>query len=287
MPTSEETLFAAAAGDIGAFRLLIEQRSLRTPCRGAEAGTGDVKQGRVRGSRMTPERSINCAASWWQPVGVLAAGLLAATVAGACGSSMPGGVPAATVTPPVTSTASTTESASPTEPPTATPVRTTPTASAAPTAPATASTAPSTPKPSASPTGSPSPDAKWGPLAVIEPEDGSDSARNEGTIRITESCVFLERNTRQLLLVWPADRTTWNAERRTVAFKNYESEGDPESGATVSVGNGTHVVVGGSGGTRDASGQTKEEWLASREWVARPAASCPLDEWWTVGGLTR
>jgi hypothetical protein len=42
-----------------------------------------------------------------------------------------------------------------------------------------------------SPSTGPSADP-WGPLAVIPPEGGADTARTEGTLRITDECVFPE-----------------------------------------------------------------------------------------------
>jgi hypothetical protein len=144
-------------------------------------------------------------------------------------------------------------------------------------------TATPTPAPTESTTASassqsPPSTTQWGPLAVIPPQDGSDTARTEGTVRITESCVVLETTRGLVLLVWPAARTAWNAESRTVTFRN-------EDGSTVSVGEGARLVAGGGGDSNEESGTTTEAWLASTRWVARPAASCPLESRWTVGEL--
>jgi hypothetical protein len=65
-------------------------------------------------------------------------------------------------------------------------------------------------------------DAKWGPLAVVPPQDGADTARTEGTLRITDTCVFLDGPSGPELLVWPADRTTWNAQTRAITFANFD-----------------------------------------------------------------
>jgi hypothetical protein len=120
----------------------------------------------------------------------------------------------------------------------------------------------------------------WGPLAVVPPQDGADTARTEGTLRITDTCVFLDGPGGPSLLVWPADRTTWNAQTRAITFANFD-------GSTVSAGDGTPVVLGGGGDSNDESGTTTEAWLARTPWVARPADSCPLDSRWWVGALTR
>ena len=85
-------------------------------------------------------------------VAVLSGGLLVAMVAAGCGSPTP------TSTPSLTSIAS--------RPPSSTPA-------------------------SASPTLSPEAADTWGPLAVIPAQDGADTARTEGTLRITNTCVFL------------------------------------------------------------------------------------------------
>ena len=120
----------------------------------------------------------------------------------------------------------------------------------------------------------------WGALAVVPPQGGADTARNEGTLGITETCVVLVTRGGPVVLVWPADRTTWNAEERSITFANYD-------GSTVTASDGAYVVVGGSGDSNEESGMTTEAWLARTEWVARPDASCPLEARWWVGALTR
>ena len=120
----------------------------------------------------------------------------------------------------------------------------------------------------------------WGPLAVVAPQDGADTARTEGTLRITDTCVFMAANGGPVLLIWPADRATWNAESGTITFANFD-------GSTVSAGDGTRVVLGGGGDSNDESGTTTEDWLAGTTWVAPPDAACPLDARWWVGALTR
>lgn len=118
----------------------------------------------------------------------------------------------------------------------------------------------------------------WGPLAVVAPSDGADTARNEGILRITESCVVLVAHGEQTLLVWPADRTSWRAEASEVEFLNFD-------GSLVSVGDGTRVEIGGSGESFEESGLSVEAWLARTPWVARPASSCQSDAYWFVGAV--
>jgi hypothetical protein len=117
----------------------------------------------------------------------------------------------------------------------------------------------------------------WGPLAVIPPQDGTDLARNEGTLRITEACVYLEDPGGDLwLLTWPADRTTWSEESRSITFENFAAF----DGTIVTVGDGDPVVLGGGTGAEEKSG---EEWVRGVDWVAPPAPSCLLDRRFHVG----
>ena len=175
-------------------------------------------------------------------VAVLSGGLLVAMVAAGCGSPTP------TSTPSLTSIAS--------RPPSSTPA-------------------------SASPTLSPEAADTWGPLAVIPAQDGADTARTEGTLRITNTCVFLaEQGGGSVLLLWPADRVAWNAGDRKITFANFDGTG-------VTVGDGESVTLGGGGGNSAESGVTPEAWLAGMTWVARPADGCPLDPYWGVGDVRR
>ena len=136
------------------------------------------------------------------------------------------------------------------------------------------------PSPFVAASGAPATSGTWGPLAVIPPQEGADTARNEGTLRITEACVVLLTRGGPVLLTLPADRTTWLQEDRSIAFANYD-------GSRVTAGDGELVVVGGSGDSVEESGVTAEAWLARTPWVSRPADSCPLESRWTVGALSR
>jgi hypothetical protein len=174
-------------------------------------------------------------------VAVLSGGLLAAIIAAACGSPTPSSTPSPT--------------SFPSRPPSSTPA-------------------------SASPSPSPEAAERWGPLAVIPAQDGADTARTEGTLRITNTCVFLAERGGDVLLLWPADRVTWDAGERTITFANFD-------GTDVTVGDGESVVLGGGGGSSAESGVTAEVWLTQMTWVARPADGCPLDPYWGVGDLRR
>jgi hypothetical protein len=118
----------------------------------------------------------------------------------------------------------------------------------------------------------------WGPLAVIPPQDGADSARTEGTLRITEECVHVEWRGELTFLFWPADRTLWDAASRAITFRNFD-------GTFATVSDGDTVVLGGGGDSAAESGLTGEQWVSSMRWVAPPAASCSLDQRWAVGAV--
>lgn len=118
----------------------------------------------------------------------------------------------------------------------------------------------------------------WGPLAVIQPQDGTDMARAEGTLRITDTCVVLETSGEVMLLFWPADRTRWNGEKRTITFENLD-------GSVITVADGDHVVLGGGGDSSAEGGISGAEWVKRMEWVRPPASSCPLDPRFGVGGV--
>lgn len=121
-------------------------------------------------------------------------------------------------------------------------------------------------------------ESPWGPLAVVPPQDGSDSARNEGTLEITRDCVVLNAAGGPVLLMWPADRTTWVAEQEIVQFRDLD-------GGIEAAADGDFVIVGGSGDNNEERGTTTEQWLAQTPWVQLPSEACPLEERWWVGSL--
>ncbi len=137
-----------------------------------------------------------------------------------------------------------------------------------------------TPTPSVEGPASSAANVDFGPLAVIRPSDGTDTALTNGTLRVTKRCVLLKTDSGRELLVWPADRTAWDAEAQRVTFTNFD-------GTIVRVRDGTRVNVGGSGGSNAEDGTTSQAWLAQMHWVQRPADSCPLKSRWFVGGLER
>jgi hypothetical protein len=98
-------------------------------------------------------------------------------------------------------------------------------------------------------------------------------------MRITGKCVFLEEAGGVLaLLVWPADRTTWNSDAHAVTFVNQDR-------SEVTLHDGDRVSLGGGGDSVAESGISGEEWIRQTDWVARPASSCPSDVRWSVADV--
>lgn len=112
-----------------------------------------------------------------------------------------------------------------------------------------------------------------GPLAVNE-SNGAE-ARNEGTLRITEGCVFLERGGEQQLLVWPADRARWDAVGGTITFTTVRN-------GELTLKSGDYVELGGGGSSEAEGGMIPQERVETVTWVQRPADACLIDAWWFV-----
>jgi hypothetical protein len=122
---------------------------------------------------------------------------------------------------------------------------------------------------------SPSP---WGPLAVIPPQSGWDTGRAVGTLRVTRSCVYLVFDGQSTLLFWPADRTRWNENARSIAYTN-------DNGVVATASNGDVVVLGGGGDSAAESGVSGPQWVSRMTWVAPPHPSCAADIRWGVGQM--
>lgn len=114
----------------------------------------------------------------------------------------------------------------------------------------------------------------WGPLAVGAWGTGAE-ALVAGTLRITETCVYLETpGSGKAIIVWNADRATWLAERRAI-------DRSPD-GETVVLADGDEVAFGGGGDSTAESGIDGDAWIAATTWVARPDHSCPIEARWFV-----
>ncbi len=137
----------------------------------------------------------------------------------------------------------------------------------------------SSPPVSMVPSGSlPSGGDDFGPLAVVQAGDSADTARTEGTLRITETCVVLLERGGPVLLLWPANHAAWDSATRTITF-------DKLDGTSVTVGDGESVVLGGGGGTSAESGVAPDVWLVQMTWVVPPRDGCPLDPYFSVGDV--
>lgn len=81
-----------------------------------------------------------------------------------------------------------------------------------------------------------------------------------------------------MLLIWPADRATWNVADRSISLRNTD-------GTTVTLRDGDVVSVGGGvEGEADPSG-TGRDWTAGTDWVSAPGPSCPVEIGWYVGSV--
>lgn len=108
----------------------------------------------------------------------------------------------------------------------------------------------------------------WGPLAVT-PSTGDD-ARTEGVIRMTPECVLIDADGELTLLVWPADRTTWDSASREVSFRR-------GTGDVLTIGDGESVVLGGGWSSRAQDSEV--------DWISPPAASCVTPGRWYVSDV--
>ena len=121
------------------------------------------------------------------------------------------------------------------------------------------------------------PAASWGPLAVAS-MDGAMQARNEGTLVITERCVFLERDGEQALLIWPVDETAWSSATSEISFRRAD-------GQSVTIRDGQRVVLGGGGSSAAEDGPDGPSWVGGMDWVAQPAPGCLRGAIWVVSDV--
>lgn len=108
----------------------------------------------------------------------------------------------------------------------------------------------------------------WGPLAVTS--STGDDARTEGVVRVTPECVLIEADGQRTILVWPADRTTWDSAAHEISFRR-------GSGEVLTIGDGQPVVLGGGWSSRAQDSEV--------EWIAPPSASCATPGRWYVSDV--
>jgi hypothetical protein len=116
-------------------------------------------------------------------------------------------------------------------------------------------------------TTSPTP-SEWGPLAVASSEEAS-LVRMDGTIHVTDLCVLLEVQGDEVLLAWPAVRTSWDPATRNITFTNRDGRRQIFSDTN-------RLILQGSS-SRAQNGQTNEAWAASLDWASPPARECLRD----------
>jgi hypothetical protein len=122
------------------------------------------------------------------------------------------------------------------------------------------------------------PGQPWGPLSVVPGAGSGAEALIQGTLRITDDCVFLDERGDDVLLVWPADRTTWTPETGTISF-------DRTDGQAVPLRDGDEVTLAGGGSSVDEGGMEAADWVAALEWVSEPPLACVTDTRWVIGDL--
>jgi hypothetical protein len=114
----------------------------------------------------------------------------------------------------------------------------------------------------------------WGPIAAARGSAG-DLALTSGTLEITDRCTFLASGDRRMLLVWPAERTSWNPGTGVIRLTSL-------NGQTIDLRHGQQVALGGGGSSRAEDGLGADAWAASFDWVSRPAQECISDERWSI-----
>lgn len=117
--------------------------------------------------------------------------------------------------------------------------------------------------------------SEWGPLAVVPGSDAGDAALIQGALQIDDRCVLLDTGDEEALLIWPDDRTSWDADRQTVTFVR-------NNGQALRFEDGQQVSFGGGGSSRGEDGQTADEFTAAIDWVAAPDPDCVMNTRWFI-----
>ena len=117
----------------------------------------------------------------------------------------------------------------------------------------------------------------WGPLAVMH-TDGGMQARNEGTLVLNDQCVFLERGGERVLLLWPANETSWSPATSEIVFRRVD-------GDVVTLRDGERVVLGGGSFSTTVDGLNGEKVPRRIDWVAEPDPGCIADGRWLVSDV--
>jgi hypothetical protein len=97
-----------------------------------------------------------------------------------------------------------------------------------------------------------------------------------GELLVSETCVLLRAGGEEQLLVWPSDATRWDAEERTIVYRQRD-------GASVTLRSGDVLSIGGGGSSVAEDGTASDEWVDSISWAAEPRGACLRDRRWFVG----
>lgn len=93
--------------------------------------------------------------------------------------------------------------------------------------------------------------------------------RMDGTVHVTDRCVLFAVQGQEVLLAWPAARTSWHPATRNITFTNRDG--------TRQIFSDTNGLVIQGSSSRAQNGQTNEAWAASLHWASPPAGECLRD----------
>jgi hypothetical protein len=99
------------------------------------------------------------------------------------------------------------------------------------------------------------------PLAVERTDLGMEGLAH-GTLTIEGACTWVVAGRDRFILVWPEERTRWDAVTAEIVFTSRD-------GVAKRIRNGMEVALGG-GAINDTDGAA----YTQVDWVARPAARC-------------
>ena len=126
-------------------------------------------------------------------------------------------------------------------------------------------------------------DTRWGPIAAVNVGESNMQleALLAGTIRITDSCVFVEDAVGdQIFLVWPSDRTRWDPSTRAVLLAD-------TAGTIAALRDGQRVSLGGGGSSVGEGGLGGIGWAIGLDWASLPPdGTCDMDARWFVDDAT-
>lgn len=124
------------------------------------------------------------------------------------------------------------------------------------------------------------PPGGYGPLAVVDRDDEDRfEGGTQGTLRITDTCVYLERDDieHDTLLVWRSSDVEWAASTRTITF----SGPAPLTGdEPLELRDGNFIGVGGEPVIVEEDAErppSDDSWMDGQKWLNRPKPGCDGD----------